>query len=97
VLSLLGLIGLCNVFASVSDLAATGKSGLPSDHTGTFAKLSGTTWAGFKAAHAGTRPRRPAQRCRHDRRQRRFERRRASLPFDVGYRRMGRAVAWTPE
>ena len=50
---LLTLIGLFNVFASVNDLIATTNSGLPSDHTGTFAKLSGTAWAGFKAAHAG--------------------------------------------
>jgi hypothetical protein len=54
VLVLLGLIGLFNIFASASDFAATGSSGLPSDHTGTFAKLSGTTWSSFKAAHAGT-------------------------------------------
>lgn len=54
VLILLGLIGLFNVFASISDFAATGGSGLPSDHAGTFAKLSGTSWASFKAAHAGT-------------------------------------------
>ena len=53
VLILLGLIGLFNVFASVSDFAATGSSGLPSDHTGTFATLSGTPWASFKAAHHG--------------------------------------------
>ena len=53
VLILLGLIGLFNVFASVSDLAATGSSGLPGDHTGTFAKLSGSSWTGFKSAHAG--------------------------------------------
>ena len=52
-LILLGLLGLFNVFATASDLAATGSSGLPSDHTGTFAKLSGTTWGSFKAAHAG--------------------------------------------
>jgi hypothetical protein len=50
---LLALIGLFNVFASINDLIATTSSGLPSDHTGTFAKLSGTAWASFKAAHAG--------------------------------------------
>ncbi len=53
VLILLGLIGLFNVLASASDLAATGSSGLPSDHAGTFARLSGTSWSSFKAAHAG--------------------------------------------
>jgi len=50
---LLALIGLFNVFASVNDFVATKNAGLPSDHTGTFGKLSGTTWAGFKAAHSG--------------------------------------------
>lgn len=49
----LALIGLFNVFASVSDFIATNSSGLPGDHTGTFADLSGTTWASFKAAHSG--------------------------------------------
>ena len=53
VLILLGLIGLFNVFAAVSDLAATGSSGLPSDHASTFATLSSTSWASFKAAHVG--------------------------------------------
>jgi hypothetical protein len=51
---LLAVIGLFNVFASVSDFIATSSSGLPSDHTGTFAKLSGATWPSFKTAHAGT-------------------------------------------
>jgi len=50
---LLALIGLFNVFASVNDLIATSRTGLPSDHSGTFAKLSGADWATFKAAHAG--------------------------------------------
>jgi hypothetical protein len=50
---LLALIGLFNVFASVSDFLATKGSGLPSDHSGTFAKLSGATWASFRAAHPG--------------------------------------------
>jgi hypothetical protein len=52
-LVLLGLLGLFNVFASASDFAATVSSGLPADHAGTFAKLSGTTWSSFKAAHDG--------------------------------------------
>jgi hypothetical protein len=51
---LLTLVGLFNVFASVNDLIATSRTGLPSDHAGTFAKLSGADWATFKAAHAGT-------------------------------------------
>lgn len=52
-LVLLALIGLFNVFASVNDFVATNSSGLPSDHTGTFAKLSGATWISFKAARSG--------------------------------------------
>ena len=50
---LLALIGLFNVFASVSDFIATKNSGLPSDHSGTFAQLTGGTWTGFKASHSG--------------------------------------------
>jgi len=53
VLVLLALIGLFNVFASVNDFIATKSAGLPSDHTGTFAKLSGTTWSNFKGAQSG--------------------------------------------
>ena len=52
-LALLALIGAFNIFASVNDLVSTSSSGLPSDHTGTFAKLSGATWASFKTAHSG--------------------------------------------
>jgi hypothetical protein len=52
-LVLLALIGAFNIFASVSDFISTSSSGLPSDHTGAFAKLSGTTWTGFKSAHSG--------------------------------------------
>ena len=46
-------IGLFNVFASVTDFIATTNTGLPGDHTGTFAKLSGTSWATFQHAHPG--------------------------------------------
>lgn len=54
VLVLLALIGLFNVFASVNDFIATNSAGLPSDHTGTFAKLSGTTWSNFKGGQSGS-------------------------------------------
>lgn len=50
---LLAVIGLFNVFASVSDLIATSRTGLPSDHTGTFTKLTGTAWTTFRTAHPG--------------------------------------------
>jgi hypothetical protein len=53
VMVLLALIGLFNVFASINDFIATNTAGLPSDHTGTFAKLSGTTWSNFKGAQSG--------------------------------------------
>jgi len=53
--SWIGLIvlGAFNVFAAVADLAATAGTGLPSDHTGTFADVAGRTWASFKAAQPG--------------------------------------------
>lgn len=53
--SWIGLIvlGAFNVFAAVADLAATAGTGLPSDHTGTFAVVAGQTWASFKAAQPG--------------------------------------------
>jgi hypothetical protein len=37
----------------VTDFIATTNTGLPGDHTGTFAKLSGTSWATFQHAHPG--------------------------------------------
>lgn len=52
-LVLLALIGAFNIFASVNDLISTDSSGLPSDHTGAFAKLSGATWTSFRSAHSG--------------------------------------------
>jgi hypothetical protein len=51
---LLLLLGAFNAFASVSDLLATRGSGLPSDHTGSFQRLSGTNWTTLKAGQPGT-------------------------------------------
>jgi hypothetical protein len=48
------LFGAFNMFAAVMDLVATAGSGLPSDHTSTFAKVAGTTWSTVKAAQPGT-------------------------------------------
>jgi hypothetical protein len=47
------LFGGFNAFAAVMDLIATTGSGLPSDHTGTFAKIAGSTWSTVKAAQPG--------------------------------------------
>jgi hypothetical protein len=48
------LFGAFNAFAAVMDLVATAGSGLPSDHTGAFARISGTTWNSAKAGQPGT-------------------------------------------
>ncbi len=47
------LLGAFNIYAAVADLAATAGTGLPSDHIGTFAAVTGRTWASFKAAQPG--------------------------------------------
>jgi hypothetical protein len=47
------LLGAFNLYAAVADLVATAASGLPSDHTGTFAALSGRSWMPFKTAQPG--------------------------------------------
>jgi hypothetical protein len=47
------LLGAFNIYAAAADLAPTAGTGLPSDHTGTFAALTGRTWASFKAAQPG--------------------------------------------
>jgi hypothetical protein len=47
------VLGAFNLFAVAIDLAADASSGLPSDHTGTFGRLAGTSWAAFKAASHG--------------------------------------------
>ncbi len=51
---LLLLWGLFPLFAVVSDLAADFGSGIPSDHTTTFAKLAGMTWAAAQQSARGT-------------------------------------------
>jgi hypothetical protein len=47
------LLGAFNLFAVASDLAADSGTGLPGDHTGTFTKIAGTSWASFRAAQPG--------------------------------------------
>jgi hypothetical protein len=47
------VLGAFNLFAVASDLAADSGQGLPTDHGGTFAKLTGTSWAAFKTVHPG--------------------------------------------
>jgi hypothetical protein len=47
------LLGAFNVYAAVADLVATAGTGLPGDHAGTFAAVTGRTWASFKAAQPG--------------------------------------------
>ena len=42
---LLLLLGALFLFASISDLAADARTGLPSDHMGTFRTITGSTWA----------------------------------------------------
>ncbi len=41
---LLLLLGAFYIFAPISDLIADTKTGLPSDHIGTFANVAGTSW-----------------------------------------------------
>jgi hypothetical protein len=50
---LLALIGLFNVFASVSDFIATRNTGLPSDHTGTFTKAERNELVGLQGCALG--------------------------------------------
>jgi hypothetical protein len=44
------LLGAFNLYAAAADLAATARTGLPSDHTGTFTAITSRTWTSFKAA-----------------------------------------------
>ncbi len=48
--ALLLLLGALFLFASVSDLAADARTGLPTDHAATFAQVAGITWQ--SATHA---------------------------------------------
>jgi hypothetical protein len=47
------LLGAFNLYAAVADLAADTGAGVAGDHTGTFAALTGQSWASFKAARPG--------------------------------------------
>lgn len=50
---LLLLLGAFFVFASLSDLAADTRTGLPSDHVGTFQNVAGVAWNSAKHASPG--------------------------------------------
>jgi hypothetical protein len=50
---LLLLLGAFYLFAPISDLLADARTGLPSDHTGTFAGVVGMTWESAKQVAAG--------------------------------------------
>jgi hypothetical protein len=50
---LLLLLGAFYLFAPISDLLADARTGLPSDHTGTFASVAGMTWESAKQSAAG--------------------------------------------
>jgi len=45
---LLLVLGTFFLFAAASDLAADARTGLPSDHLSTFAKIAGTSWESAK-------------------------------------------------
>lgn len=51
--ALLLLLGAFYLFAPVSDLAADARTGLPSDHLGTFADVAGMSWGTAKQAAPG--------------------------------------------
>lgn len=51
--ALLLLLGAFYIFAPISDLAADARTGLPADHTGTFAAAAGTPWDTAKQAAPG--------------------------------------------
>ena len=46
-------VGAFPVLSAVLDLAADSRTGLPSDHTGTFTSLAGTNWPHAQAATPG--------------------------------------------
>lgn len=50
---LLLLLGVFFLFAVASDLAADARTGLPSDHTGTFKSLAGMSWDSAKHTSHG--------------------------------------------
>lgn len=50
---LLFVIGAFFLFASLSDLVADARTGLPSDHLGAFQAVAGIAWSGAKSASPG--------------------------------------------
>jgi len=52
-LVLMLLLGVFPVLTSVLDLAADARTGLPSDHAGTFTALAGTSWPHAQAVAPG--------------------------------------------
>ena len=50
---LLLLLGVLFLFASLSDLAADARVGLPTDHTGTFHSIAGIAWPSAQSSSAG--------------------------------------------
>lgn len=48
------LLGGFYVFGAVNDLIADGRTGLPADHTGTFAAVAGTGWSTARQGSPGT-------------------------------------------
>ena len=51
--ALLLLLGALFLFAALSDLAADARTGLPSDHMGTFRSIAGMTWDAAKRSSPG--------------------------------------------
>lgn len=50
---LLLIVGALFLFASLSDLVADARVGLPSDHLGAFQAVAGATWSAAKSASSG--------------------------------------------
>ncbi|MGI5133866.1 MULTISPECIES: hypothetical protein [unclassified Streptomyces] len=48
------VLGGFNALAALLDLMATAGTGLPADHSGTFTRLVGVSWAGVRAQQPGT-------------------------------------------
>ena len=51
--ALLLLLGAFFLFAALSDLAADARTGLPSDHSGAFSSVAGSTWAAAQQRFPG--------------------------------------------
>lgn len=50
---LLLVLGALFLFAALSDLAADARTGLPSDHTGTFHSIAGIAWTNAQSSSPG--------------------------------------------